>query len=185
MSQFKTQLATTDTHLNGILALQQANLPKAISTQESQAEGFVTVEHTFDLLKKMNDACAHCIALSDNEVAGYALTMLPSFGQEIPILIPMFEKINTLSFRGQALRSTKYVVMGQVCIGKAFRRQGLFRALYDKMKEAMAQEYEAIVTEIATKNVRSMQAHAAVGFEVIDIYEAETEEWAIVALSIS
>ena len=51
--------------LEQILDLQQRNLPKNISQEESTKEGFVTVEHTLDLLKSMNDVCGHIIAVDD------------------------------------------------------------------------------------------------------------------------
>ena len=40
--------------LEQILDLQQRNLPKNISQEEREKEGFVTVEHDLDLLRAMN-----------------------------------------------------------------------------------------------------------------------------------
>ena len=53
--------------LEQILELQQRNLPKTISEDESAKEGFVTVEHTLNLLKSMNDVCGHIIAVDDGQ----------------------------------------------------------------------------------------------------------------------
>ena len=74
-----------------------------------------------------------------------------------------------------------YFVMGQVCVAKDFRGQQVFSDLYQKMKTEMSSHFDCIVTEIATRNTRSIRAHEKVGFETIHIYEDETEEWAIVA----
>ena len=54
MIYYKT--ASTIEELNQILALQQENLPEAISEEEQKLEGFVTVRHTFDMLNRVNDA---------------------------------------------------------------------------------------------------------------------------------
>ncbi|MEX0363472.1 MAG: N-acetyltransferase, partial [Allomuricauda sp.] len=58
--------ASSDNHLEQILELQQQNLPKNLSAEELKNEGFLTVEHSFSVLKEMNDECGHIIAL-DNE----------------------------------------------------------------------------------------------------------------------
>lgn len=45
-------VATAD--LEGILRLQQSNLAKNIPEAESRSQGFVTVGHSFEVLKEMN-----------------------------------------------------------------------------------------------------------------------------------
>ncbi len=42
--------------------LQQTNLYRNVSTEEKLAEGFVTVEHTYELLDQMHKVCSHSIA---------------------------------------------------------------------------------------------------------------------------
>lgn len=93
--------------LEQILALQQRNLPKNISQEESTKEGFVTVEHSLETLKSMNDVCGHIIAMDDGQVVGYALCMHPKFSGDIEVLRPMFMEIET------ALNDdVRYMVMG-------------------------------------------------------------------------
>ena len=65
--------AQIDKELNEILCLQQQNLPINLSEKEIKQEGFLTVEHDFELLKKMNDDCSHTIAISENKVVADAL----------------------------------------------------------------------------------------------------------------
>ena len=94
--------ATTEADLRGILDLQQRNLPKNISETERVEQGFVTVEHDFEMLQAMNDVEKHVIALDENGVVvGYSLVMMPDFGFKIPVLAPLFELMKTLSFEGQ------------------------------------------------------------------------------------
>jgi len=140
--------------------LQSKNITKNITPKEAQEQGFVTVQHDIDILSTMNHPHAHIIAKKNDEVVGYALVMLPEFGNDIPVLRPMFEKIDTLHFKNKPLKGTNYFVMGQICVDKMCRR---------------------LITEVATRNVRSMNAHQYVGFEVVDVYTAAEEEWAIVA----
>ena len=67
---------STDRELLEILDLQKQNLQQALTNKASLQEGFVTVNHSFEVLKRMNDKCAHCIAKHNGKVMGYALCML-------------------------------------------------------------------------------------------------------------
>jgi len=62
-------------------------------------------------------------------VIGYALCMLKEFKKEIEVLRPMFKQIDSILNKGG-----DYIVMGQICIDKRFRKQGVFRGLYQFMK---------------------------------------------------
>ncbi|WP_318310653.1 GNAT family N-acetyltransferase [Flagellimonas crocea] len=163
--------------LEQILDLQQRNLPKNISQEESTKEGFVTVEHTLDLLKSMNDVCGHIIAVDDGKVVGYALCMHPQFAEDIEVLRPMFQEID------KALESKlNYMVMGQICVAKSHRGQGIFRKLYQTMQEKLPEGFDTIITEVDGKNKRSLAAHTAIGFQELKRYYALDKEWVIIIL---
>ena len=169
--------ADTLAELEQILDLQQRNLPKNISQEESTKEGFVTVELTMDLLKAMNDVCGHIIAVEGNQVVGYALSMHPKFAKDIEVLRPMFQEIDT------ALNDDiNYMAMGQICVAKSHRGQGIFRKLYQTMKENLPEGFDTIVTEVDGKNKRSLAAHAAIGFETLTIYNSGEKQWHIIML---
>ncbi len=173
--------AKSDLNLKQILELQKANLPYNLTVAEFNSQGFVTVSHTLDLLTEMNAKNPHIIAKYDDAVIGYALVMLESFKDRIAVLIPMFEQINTIKYKGKLMAEIDYFVMGQVCIAKEFRGQGIFKGLFEKMKSEMAKNFELVVTEVALRNPRSIKAHAKVGFKAVHEYQAEGEEWAIIA----
>ena len=108
----------TEKELVQILRLQQENLYRNVSNEEKLAEGFVTVEHSYELLKEMNDVCPHTIAIDDQgNLAGYALSMHPSFRDKIDVLKPMFEVIDPL-----IASEEKYMLMGQICVSKNHRK---------------------------------------------------------------
>ncbi len=179
MIEYATAVGQAD--IKQILELQWINLPKNISTSEAKDQGFVTVHHDTDILTAMNEKFQHVIAKHDGKVIGYTLVMLPEFGNQVPVLTPMFDKINQLTYKDKPLKKTPYFVMGQVCVDKNFRGQGVFTGLYQKMKVEMSTHFDCIITEIATRNTRSMRAHEKVGFETINIFSTPEEEWAIVA----
>ncbi len=163
--------ASSKDELQQILALQKQNMAKGLSEEEVLKEGFVTVGHTYDILARMNSACPHIIAKEGNLVIGYALAMLAEFKNEIPLLRPMFETATGL------LGAKNYLAMGQVCVSKAYRRQGIFRGMYLFYKEALENEFDCLITEVATGNKRSLQAHKSVGFETIKTHLTDGVSW--------
>jgi GNAT superfamily N-acetyltransferase len=166
--------ASTLDELEQIRTLQLQNSSQNITSDEKLQEGFVTVQHTVALLEQMNTACAHIIAKEGEKVVGFALVMLSSFRNEIEVLIPMFERIDSLIPVGKS-----YVVMGQVCVDKNYRKQGIFRGLYDFYRTQLQKEFDFLITEVANVNLRSMSAHEAIGFKAIDSYEEDGINWNI------
>ncbi len=169
----------SDGELQQILTLQQENLPKNLTKEELRTQGFLTVTHTFDLLKKMNDVFPHTIAVHHNKVIGYALSMHPRFADEIELLRPMFSEINKV-----VEVTSDCMVMGQICIAKTYRGLGIFRKLYGKMQEFLAPSFTRIITEVDTSNIRSLQAHTAIGFCELKRYMKKGREWSLVLLEI-
>lgn len=172
---------TKISELEQILILQKTNLPQSLSENEQQSEGFVTVHHDFDLLKRMNDACPHTIAKDGDKLVGYALSMHPKFGNEIEVLVPMFTEIEKAIALSE--NYTNYVVMGQVCIDIAYRKQGIFRKLYESMREFLIPPFSCIITEVDHKNKRSIQAHLAIGFKTLQTYHFGGRDWELIVLT--
>ncbi|HEX9826817.1 MAG TPA: GNAT family N-acetyltransferase, partial [Flavobacteriaceae bacterium] len=122
----------------------------------------------------MNDCCPHCIAKHGDKVVGYALSMHPKFADGIEVLKPMFIEINKI-ISGNA----KYIIMGQICVGKNYRKRGIFRGLYNFMKQELQATFNYIITEVDAENLRSLNAHLAVGFEILREYHADNKDWII------
>src|SRR5580658_7086685 len=117
--------AYTEGDLKGILNLQKANLAKNLAPEEIGREGFVTVDHSYQQLKILNDVEKHVIAKNGDAVIGYLLAMTKQASDKIPILVPMFHEFDHIHFQGRLIQSCNYLVVGQVCIDKAFRGQGV------------------------------------------------------------
>ncbi len=168
--------ADSNEELNQILELQRANIPSVISEEESKTEGFVTVHHNFDILKAMNDRCPHVIAKSNDNVVGYTLCMLKEFKADIEVLKPMFQQIEACLNNDET-----YVIMGQVCVDKGFRKQGIFRGLYEYMKQELRLDFDMIITEVDVANTRSLDAHYTIGFKLLQSYQSNGQDWALIS----
>ena len=175
-----TTTVSSEKELEQILQLQQQNLLNNISAETRQSQGFVTLSHSLSDLKKLHEAAPSIIARDGETLAGYALTQTRECRAIMPDLEPMFALLDQVQWNGQPLRNSNFYVMGQVCVAEAFRGQGIFDKLYQQHRTTYGGLYDCIVTEIATRNLRSMRAHERVGFKVIHIHRDELDEWAVV-----
>jgi ribosomal protein S18 acetylase RimI-like enzyme len=179
-SMLFAKIVETEKELLQILQLQQLYLAGHNSSTEEKEQGFVTVHHTPEKLQQLHTLAPSIIVKEGDEVIAYALVMLNEAGSLIPELFSMFELLKTLSYKGQPLEQYKYYVMGQVCVHKHYRGQGVFEMLYQKHKEILQPRYDFVVTEIATRNTRSVRAHQKVGFELLHRFNDGEEEWDVV-----
>ena len=173
----------SDADVQGILTLQQANLRKNVSIDVQVDQGFVTVEHDPQVLIRMNQAAPSVIAKDSDTVVGYALTMLPEFGTDVPELLPLFSLINTLTYQEKPLQDYSWYVMGQVCVGEGYRGQRVFDRMFQHHHEVYSDRYQLLITDISANNVRSLRAHARVGFETLhEFYDPIIgETWVVVS----
>lgn len=173
--------ANSKNDLEGILKLQKANLPQGLTPDEIRSQGFVTVNHSFDLLAKLNDLEKHIIAKDKEQVVGYVLAMTQHSRYDIPILIPMFDVFDAVRYNGKTISEYNYLIIGQVCVDKEYRGQGVFDNCYAAYREHYSGKYDFAITEIASSNPRSINAHKRVGFKEINSYtDPDGTEWVIV-----
>jgi ribosomal protein S18 acetylase RimI-like enzyme len=172
---------TSVSDLKGILSLQKANLSHALTQDEVLSQGFVTVNHTFELLDRLNKIENHIVAREHDKIVGYILAMTKKSRFDIPVLIPMFDLFDRIKYKDHYISEFNYLVIGQVCIDKNYRGQGILDNCYQYYKENFQDRYEFAITEIAGKNLRSMAAHKRIGFKEIHSYiSPDNIEWIVV-----
>lgn len=178
MESLHFQTANTVEDLFGILELQKENHFQSISSID---DGFVTVRHDFEVLAKMNGLAPHVVAKNGESIVGYVLAMTSESREDVPVLIPMFEQFDLLTYKEKPLSLWNYLVVGQVCVSKDFRGQGIFDKMYQFYKNTYQSKFDFAITEIATNNPRSIRAHQRVGFlEIHQFTDALPMDWSIV-----
>ena len=173
-------LVTSSTELQQILDLQERNLVTNINDEEKQSQGFVTLQHTLADLQAFQEIAPSVIIKEEERVIAYALTMPRECSEVVPALQSMFTSFDSLMWQNKPLNDYRFYVMGQICIDKEHRGKGLFERLYQGHRHFFGRHFDCIVTEIATRNLRSMRAHEKVGFKVIHVYRDQQDEWAVV-----
>jgi GNAT superfamily N-acetyltransferase len=170
----------TDQDLMEMLALQRVNLRSNVCDDVKINQGFVTVEHSFDLLKGMHQAAPSAIAKAEGHVIGYCLAMPDTFRHQIPVLAPMFEVFDQISYQGKLITNYQYIVSGQVCVAQPYRGMGVFDKMYQSLRERLSDKYEIMLTEVAKRNARSLQAHKRMGFEKLHEHTDALETWEVI-----
>lgn len=150
-----------------IKALQTANLSKHISADESAREGFLTAEYTLDFLQLMHDASPSIVAKDGDQVIGYALVTTKAIVGHHDLLDHLFTFMDGQIYENQHLKSRNYLVVGQLCVAKSHRSQGIVQAMYTHFKACYADSFDMVVTEIAETNLRSIRAHEKSGFQIL------------------
>jgi len=174
------RFASSTSDLKQILLLQSDNAKSTLSASAIENEGFVTVRHGLDQLQEMQRQSPQILAVDGDTLAGYALVMPRELKNSIPVLIPMFNLLDTLTYKGAPVKDLRYYVMGQICVAKAYRGKGVFRQLYAAHKKHLSGTYDYCITEISSRNLRSMRAHEKVGFTLLHRFSDATDEWNIV-----
>jgi ribosomal protein S18 acetylase RimI-like enzyme len=166
--------------LRGIQALQTENLRKNVDANEAVSQGFLMAEYSLEFLQSMHQAAPSIIANDGNKVVGYALVATQAVRHEHDLLADLFNTIDQTQFEGKTLASASYVVVGQLCVSKDYRGQGLVQQLYGHFRECLETEYDFCITDVAQANARSLKAHKNTGYQVIDTLSYGGIAWDIV-----
>jgi GNAT superfamily N-acetyltransferase len=171
----------TTNELEQILELQKQNLATGLTAEQIASQGFVTVSHSFQDLLTMNAIEEHVIGKDNERVIAYLLAMTARSRFDIPILLPMFEMFEQIEYQNKKVADWRYMVVGQVCVAEGYRGKGILDACYAAYKDNFKDRYDFAITEINTRNQRSINAHKRIGFETIYEYVApDGEGWNIV-----
>ncbi len=181
MKEIDYKSCTSNDEILGIRNLQKENHYSSLSREEMSSEGFLTCTHSIELLNELNTVAPHVIAIANNKVIAYLLTMTARAKGKMPILNPMFAEFETLLYKGQTIAVYNYLIVGQVCVAKGFRGKGVLNKCYELYKDLYSSKYDFAITEVDSRNKRSLKAHFSIGFQEIHRYNtAEGEEWSVV-----
>jgi len=183
MDEILYKACTSKMEMLNILELQRENHFASLSAEDIASEGFLTCTHSLELIRELNNIAPHIIAVCNNKVIAYLLTMTKVAESKMPLLIPMFNEFRTIVFKGKMISEYNYLIVGQVCVGKGFRGQGVLENCYQSYESFYKDKFDFAITEIANRNKRSINAHKRIGFvEVNRYFSPEGEEWSVVIL---
>jgi ribosomal protein S18 acetylase RimI-like enzyme len=177
---YNLQLVTNSKQLEQIARLSAENLRTVLGESEKAEQGFITWEYDLKLLQGMHAIAPSVIAIWNDQVVGYALVATHAMSSVHAEMNIMLNNLATLTYQGKPMNDYKFYMMGQICIAKEHRGQGLFDKLYAHHQKIYQGTYDILLTEVSTSNHRSMRAHERVGFTTIHTYHDHMDEWNVV-----
>ena len=175
-------LATTDREIQEIRDLQEVNLKENVTAENRLSDGFLTAKYELDFLKAMHNLTPAIIAKPDDAVVGYALATDKSLLSSHPLLNDLSCQINKISFKKKTIGDFNYLVVGQLCVAKEFRGQGVAQQLYFHFKKVYKNRYPFAVTDVDQKNNASLGMHSKVGFKTLSTLNYGESSWNVVVL---
>lgn len=170
--------AEKESDFEAILTLQRQNLRQFLTEEERQTQGFLTAVYSLDFLKEMHEASAHLVARDGDKVVGYVLGLTPGFLPRDPVFASYLKAVQTLSWQGKPMLSHHPLIVGQLCVDKNYRGQGLVDGLYQACRNHHQGKFDFLLSDVSALNPRSFRAHQRVGFvplaEFPDEFTGET-----------
>ena len=176
----RTKLVSSKKELEQIARLSAANQVANISAATAREQGFVSWIYSTETLTRLHGIIPSVIAMDGSKLAGYAISLTRECAAVYPSLRSMLEYMNTVSYKDRPLPEHSLYIMGQICVDIDYRGQGVVNQLYEFHKRQFSPLYNMLVTEISTRNPRSLKAHKKVGFNVIDTHLDPDGEWDLV-----
>ncbi len=167
-----------------ILRLQSANYVANLLEHERE-EGFLSAEFTLQQIDEMARDLGITVVTDDGIVIGYLCAFRRDLDFGSAVLAGMFDTYDRVQFEGKSLDSYDSYVYGPVCIGRAQRRRGLLRGLYETQKKDLAGRFEVGVAFVARSNPYSLQAHAAgLGMTEVGDFEVNRNRYVILVFRV-
>ncbi|OIR07562.1 acetyltransferase (GNAT) family protein [mine drainage metagenome] len=176
----KIKRVTSDAELEGIKKLQSENLNTNISAEEAQQQGFLSAVYSVEFLKMMHNASPSVIAVDGDVVVGYALVSTKGIRHHHDLLADLFNAIDKINYQGISLKDANYVVVGQLCVAKNYRGQGLVQQMYEHFRDSLQNEFDYCLTDVAQANPRSLKAHLTTGFKIVNTLTYGGISWDVV-----
>jgi hypothetical protein len=147
-----------DEDLPSLLALQEANLHANLSDAE-RADGFLSARFGGEQFTAMADQVGVLVAVEGDRVAGYACASEVDYNRRFPLLAAMIDAFPRVPYQRRSLDRAACFVYGPVCVGRAWRGQGVLRGLVQALRQHTAGRFDCGVAFIAQDNPRSLAAH--------------------------
>ena len=170
--------------LPAILRIQSASYVGNL-THEQRAQGFLSAEYSAGELARMADDVAVMVAAGDGRVLGFLCASSPALGADFPIVARMIAQFGQIDFRGRPLDRWRVMIYGPVCVDPAARGRGAVRGLFEELKRAAADRFDAGAALVAEDNPHSMHVHVTrLGMEPVGEFHHQGKRFTILAFAL-
>ena len=174
------RMARSERDLKGIKTLCSENHFSKLSDKELNTQGFITINYSLDELKALHEIAASVIALDNQKVVGYALVANKESLGIHHMLDDLIRFIEHTTYQSISFRNSRYIVVGQLCVSKAYRRQKIAQRIYEKFQQIYGNDYHYCITSVDIKNQGSIKAHLMRGFKEIQTTTYQCKSYSVI-----
>jgi hypothetical protein len=161
--------------------LQKRNLRSRLDLSERES-GFLSDAIARDSIMAMNRDLAVIVCLDSTELLGFLCASSLEFNRKLPLASKMIERLGAIDFHGRKIDALDSFIAGPVCVEKDKRGQGIFAGLYDYLFVTTKDRYDLALSLIDITNEPSLKAHQKIGYEIVDMFAYEGQEFYTVTL---
>jgi hypothetical protein len=161
--------------------LQKRNLRSDLDLSERSA-GFLSGAIAREDIIAMNRDLAVIVCLDKSELLGFLCASSLDFNRKLPLPAKMIDRLGVIDFHGRKIDSLDSFVAGPVCVEKDKRGQGIFSGLYENLFVTTKDRFDLAVSLIDITNEPSLKAHQKIGYEIVDMFGHDGQEFYTVTL---
>ena len=152
---------------------------------EERKSGFVTTPFTSEQIQNRVVNNGLFLAEDQNQIVAYVFAGKWSFFEQWPIFPYMTSRFPDLQFRDFEINSEATFQYGPVCVHKNYRGQRIFNQVFEEMRLEWRKKFAFSITFINSINTVSVKAHIKLGWEVIDHFEFNNNQYLGLAFDMS
>ncbi|MDB2386421.1 GNAT family N-acetyltransferase [Shewanella sp.] len=184
MEHVKIRLATAQ-DVAALAQLEQSQLHDEL-TLEQRNNSFSGQSFTQADLTELVTKHWVAVAQLNHEIIGYVIAGRWSFFKQWPIYRHLLHCLPSIDYDKAALTDKNCCQYGPIWIASAHRGQGLFEALVECIKQAVAKELPYMLTFIAEDNQGSFAAHTRkAAMQVVDFISFDDRDYYLMVVSTS
>jgi GNAT superfamily N-acetyltransferase len=163
-----------------------ANHRDVLSEQQRADHGFVQGGLDADAMRSLAASRNMLLAEDEGQIAGFVGLSPPEAMPTPPPPVQVLIDIQKLlSWRGNSLSETRWLLYGPVVVDAAYRGRGVARGLFNMATEEAAREADVMVTFIEISNRHSLRVHMeGFGMALLAEFVADGRTYNAVATSI-
>jgi hypothetical protein len=165
-------------------ALQRRNFRANLDRAELSS-GFLSAIIPADTLVEMDKDLAVIVCVEGSDLLGFICASSLNYCKRMKLPAKMIERFDPIEFHGEKIVSLDGFIAGPVCVEKERRGEGIFGGLYDYLLGLIKDRFDLAYSLIDITNEPSLHAHQKVGYEIIDIFSHNGQEFYTVALALS
>jgi hypothetical protein len=169
--------------LSQLAQLQEQSLRSNLDPSD-RSSSFLSAAVPDDTIKEMDKSVAVIVCVEESTLLGFLCASGIEYCKSMDLPGKMISRLDEVKFHGKNISSLEGFVAGPICVEKERRGQGIFAGLYECLFVTTKDKFDFCVSLIDVTNEPSLRAHQKIGYEIVDMFSYEGEEFYTVALAL-